>query len=653
MFRNKALGLKMAIGFGVILALAAALGAAAMVSMLGASSRSTALANEQAPAVKVTTELERAVRDSVAAMRGFALMGDVKFKESALASLGEADAAVAAALKLAGNRSSLAGLKKAATDSQAALATYRGLAEKTFTNLEQMNKNQEAMATVAKVVDSNSATYLQQQDERVREALASNSVADADGRISRTKQINAYLRLLGAVRIAVWRAQVERDSAIVDAALPNFEKMDALWTQVRGATSDPEVVECLEGIKRAVADYRKAMTSTADELREQVVTDKERLAAGQVVLEAASGAAKAGIEQMTASSTRSASALRAATVMLVVGLVIVLLLGVAIGLGMTRSIAGPIRQAIAGLGRASDQVSAASTQLSEASAAIASGAGSQASSLEETSASLEELSSMTTQNADNASQASLKAGAALHAAQSGDTVVGRMSEVIGAINASANQTAAIIKTIDEIAFQTNLLALNAAVEAARAGDAGKGFAVVAEEVRNLAQRSAEAAKQTAALISDAQQNASLGVQASDEVEGVLTAIGRSVAEVASLVDEVASASREQAQGISQITEAMASMDQVTQGNAASAEESASASQELNAQAHELQEMVAGLVGIVEGATARASMALPAPRRPLAGLALVDRKPAHRAPAMAHSSAVTRTAIPLDASDMDF
>jgi methyl-accepting chemotaxis protein len=168
----------------------------------------------------------------------------------------------------------------------------------------------------------------------------------------------------------------------------------------------------------------------------------------------------------------------------------------------------------------------------------------------------------------------------------------RMSSTINKIKASSDETAKIVKTIDEIAFQTNLLALNAAVEAARAGDAGKGFAVVAEEVRNLAQRSATAAKNTADLIDESVKNAQGGVEISMEVARILNEIVDGSSKVSDVIAEIAAASDEQSKGIEQVNTAVAQMNTVTQQNAANSEESAAAAEELRGQAEELASMVA-------------------------------------------------------------
>jgi len=243
------------------------------------------------------------------------------------------------------------------------------------------------------------------------------------------------------------------------------------------------------------------------------------------------------------------------------------------------------------VGQASEQVSAAAGQISTGSQSLAEGASEQASSLEEISSSLEEMASMTQQNSENSDQAKALSLTARKSADGGTEAMNRMTQTIGKIKASSDETAKIVGTIDEIAFQTNLLALNAAVEAARAGEAGKGFAVVAEEVRNLAQRSAEAAKTTANLIEESVRNSEDGVKVTQEVGNILNEIAEGSRKVSDIISEIAAASTEQSQGISQINTAVTQLDKVTQQNAANAEESASAAEELNGQSTEMQSMV--------------------------------------------------------------
>jgi methyl-accepting chemotaxis protein len=186
------------------------------------------------------------------------------------------------------------------------------------------------------------------------------------------------------------------------------------------------------------------------------------------------------------------------------------------------------------------------------------------------------------------------------AAEGGNQAMARMTGAIGDIQSSAAETARIVRAIDEIAFQTNLLALNAAVEAARAGEAGKGFAVVAEEVRSLAMRSAEAARNTGQLIEQSVANAKRGVTIADEVDASLGSIAAAVGKVNALIGEIAASSRDQSTGIEQISSAVGNIDRVTQQNAAAAEQSAAAAEELSAQAEALRSAVAHLHRITYG-----------------------------------------------------
>jgi len=240
-----------------------------------------------------------------------------------------------------------------------------------------------------------------------------------------------------------------------------------------------------------------------------------------------------------------------------------------------------------------EQVAGAAQQIGTGSQSLAQGTSEQASSLEEVSSSMQEMNAMTRQNAANAKEARGIAEATKDSAERGVDSMRRLSSAMDLIKTSSDDTAKIIKTIDEIAFQTNLLALNAAVEAARAGEAGKGFAVVAEEVRNLAMRSAEAAKNTANMIEGSVKNAENGVAINQEVLKNLEEINQNTKRVTEVMAEIAAASDQQSQGIGQVNTAMEQMNQLTQSNAANSEESTSAAEELSAQAEEMRVMVAG------------------------------------------------------------
>ena len=267
---------------------------------------------------------------------------------------------------------------------------------------------------------------------------------------------------------------------------------------------------------------------------------------------------------------------------------------------LARSAVRPVFRATDFLNRTAGEVTSAANQISSASQSLAEGASEQASSLEETSSSLEEMSSMTKQNADNANQAKAMMAETKKIVEKVDTHMGKMVGAIAEITRTSEETGKIIKTIDEIAFQTNLLALNAAVEAARAGEAGAGFAVVADEVRNLALRASEAARNTNGLIENTIKAVKQGSELTSETQEAFRENVAVAGKVGQLIDEIAAASQEQAQGISQINKAVAEMDKVTQQMAASAEESASASEELTAQAGQMREYVSGLAAVIGG-----------------------------------------------------
>ncbi len=238
-----------------------------------------------------------------------------------------------------------------------------------------------------------------------------------------------------------------------------------------------------------------------------------------------------------------------------------------------------------------EEVTRAAMQVSDTSSALSQGATEQAASLEEITSSMGEIGSQTRLNAENSNLANTLAHEARDAAERGNREMTSLNDAMTEINESSKSISKIIKVIDEIAFQTNLLALNAAVEAARAGRHGKGFAVVAEEVRNLAARSATAAKETSELIENSIKTVDRGTELVSKTGDALSEIQSSSVKVTDIIGEITTSSNEQAQGISQINEGLTQIDKVTQTNTASAEESASAAEELSSQSSQLRDLV--------------------------------------------------------------
>lgn len=281
--------------------------------------------------------------------------------------------------------------------------------------------------------------------------------------------------------------------------------------------------------------------------------------------------------------------------------IIAFILMVGLGIMISNMITRPIKFAIDDLNKGTDETSSAASQVSSASQQLAEGTSEQASAIQETSSTLEETSSMVHQNRENTQQAAVLAKQVKQFAEKSNFEMDKAMIAMEELKSSSNEIGKIIRVINDIAFQTNILSLNAAVEAARAGDAGKGFAVVAEEVRNLAQRSAQAAKDTAVIIESNINLSGGSVENARHIKAAFAEIDEQAKKVSDLLDEISVATTEQAQGVEQINKAVSQMETVLGTNAQTAEEAAAASKTLEAQAVNVKNIVKSLVALVDGA----------------------------------------------------
>jgi methyl-accepting chemotaxis protein len=610
MFKNLQLGAKIAWGFGTILLIAVMLGTLAVWNMNGVRGGSDMLAKEYVPEVDMAVSLRANVSDVMYEMRGYGFTEDESFLKAAHEHLKNVEDDFEKGYELEKKAKHLKKLKAQLEVATEAKENYEGLMKKTEELVATINGERQRLDASAGQFMGNCEKFLRSQNDKMVEEIGKGVPSAAlKERLAKVVYVNNVIDMGNAMRIATWRSQAQREPALIENALPKFAEINDNLRKTRELVHQQVNLDQLDEIEKSGNNYKDAMQNLLAAWKTLQTVGSERTAAGNKLTEACDETMRAGMEHTQEIATNAANSLSISSTIMFIGLVIAIAIGILLAIFITAGITKPINVIINTLSSGANQVSSASEQLSGASQQLSEGASEQASSLEEISSSLEEMSSMTKQNADNANQADVLMGDTKSLVAQGKDAMSRLTSAIAEIKNSSDQTAKIIKNIDEIAFQTNLLALNAAVEAARAGEAGKGFAVVAEEVRSLAQRAAEAAKDTAALIEQAQKNSENGVNLAEENSKSMDTINEGAEKVAGLIAEIAAASKEQSQGIEQVNTAVAQLDQVTQSNAANAEESASAAEELSAQAVSMTDAVGSLVTIVRGANAHNDMSM--------------------------------------------
>ncbi|ACZ13006.1 HAMP domain-containing methyl-accepting chemotaxis protein [Sulfurospirillum deleyianum] len=591
------LGKRISIGFGILVFIMVVLGGIGVVNMRSASTNATKLSDVYAPEVSLASHIFKLANQIRYDMRGYVYREDEASLVSVKKNFVELQNALAQAEAL-GKKYQLNALLENQKIAVKGLAEYMRSSErleKAFLKRKSLDdKMGESSVTFLKSAEAYLSAHEKKLKQEIEEKAPAGKLLERNEKINRMHDV---IEVITYSRVYGQRAQVKSDVLMLEGAIQKFDMLYKILEQMKTVATEKEELADLKTIEMAAKSYEDSLKGFEVIMQEVAKESVVLVKVAVDVLATAEAVAELGLRDVDEISKESTETLSIASNTMIIGLMIALVLSILIAIYIIRSIVNIVTNSVRSLSEGTTQVVSASEQISSASVSLAEGASSQASSVEEVSATIEEATASNNQNADNSREANLLAQHSNDAARQGNQQMADLMVAMEKITDSSQKIAKIIKTIDEIAFQTNLLALNAAVEAARAGEHGLGFAVVAEEVKNLAERSANAAKEITGIIEASIDQVKVGTEVANRTKDSFGEILASIKKTSDLIGEIAISAKEQAEGMNQIATAMGSVDQITQQNASASEETAAAAEELNAQAISMLESVAEIAAL--------------------------------------------------------
>ncbi len=591
------LGVKIGVGFGIVIFLNIVFGSIALWNTLTIEATTQRLAEEYLPQVKLASDLERNFLQAALGATIYSYTQDSNVLSEGKAALAEARKNLDHAEKMASGTPNLARFQETVKGARSKIDLFEQQFNSAAVKDYDLMRNYDDMQETNKFFMGNANRFLSRQFDTLKTEMRAGTSRDKLlERLNKVAFMNELVDLGNKIVLAASSARTKRDLTAIDETGKYFETIDQKLKALKELSRSEEELSLVSNLKNASQMYKDSLQELVAIWSDVQKINKEGQRTGNEVVRLTQGAHDTGLDETYKISVRTADKVSLST--MIMGILLATLLGIVLAVYITRATVKPIRDVAKGLLDGAVQVAHASSQVTSSSSSVAEGASRQAAALEESSASLEQINTMTKNNADNAFQADRLMQSTAKLTSVASLSMHRLTSSMGELAKTSEETRKIIDTIDKVAFQTNILALNAAVEAARAGEAGMGFAVVAEEVRNLARRTAEAAKNTADLIAHMTDQVKEGCEIVGKTNGDVAEVAHSAKSCAALVEEITAASQEQARGVGQVSASVVEMDRIVQQYAVSAEESASASEQMSAQAEQMNGFVADLVALV-------------------------------------------------------